>query len=243
MPHDSGRSPAPENLLLRGLPERELSRLRPHLRKYSTNVGEELHCRREDDPDVFFPVESVSSLVVEGSEGVAVEVASVGAEGMVGLPIFVESDAVVFNALTQVPGEGLRMPRKILTRELEAKETFAERLEEYTEVLLLAVGQSSFCATSHSIPRRCARWLLAISDRAPGREVAVTHEFLAQLLGARRATITQAMNDLVRRKLVRNRRGALEVLDRKGLEAVACGCYHVIRSEFATLLSKWKAGG
>ncbi|MDQ2871282.1 MAG: Crp/Fnr family transcriptional regulator [Acidobacteriota bacterium] len=227
------------NLLLRSLPEAEIARLRPHLKVATTRLGEELHCRRDSDPDVFFPVDTVSALVLEGPDGSGVEVASVGHEGMVGLPAFVDSEIVDFKAFTQVAGTGFRMPRRILKRELAANGKFAEHLDEYTEVLLLCVGQSAFCGRKHRQLERCARWLLSIHDRVPRREFAVTQEFLAQMLGVRRATVTEAVQGMKKRGFISTVRGSLRILDPEGLRSIACDCYRSIRSEFDALKREW----
>ncbi len=216
-----------------------MARLRPHLRPYTTVVNEELHCRRDSDPDVFFPVESVSSLIVEGIDGSGVEVATVGTDGMVGLPLFINSEIVDFNAVTQIPGRGFRMPRRTLVRELAAKGTFADHLEEYTEVLLLCIGQSCFCSRMHNQLERSARWLLSFDDRSPHSAFPVTQEFFSQMLGTRRATVSVAVKELKRRKLIVTERRSFRILDREGLESVACECYRSVRAEYDALKRKW----
>ena len=227
------------NLLLESLPRGEFARLAPHLATRRTDLAEELHCRSHSDPDVFFPVNSVSSLVVHGLDGSEVEVATVGSEGMVGLPVFIGSEAIIFEAITQVPGDGLRLSRKILTRELRRRSAFADRLAEYTEAMLLTVGQACFCSRMHGKVERCARWLLSVADRAPGEEFPLTQKFLSWMIGVRRATVTEAARELQRRKLIDYRRGEVRVLDRKGLEAAACECYGHVRAEFDALRRRW----
>jgi CRP-like cAMP-binding protein len=233
---------AHRNLLLGSLSSKDLARLLPHLRPYRTSEGEELHCRSSSDPDVFFPVDAVSSLIVLGADGSCVEVAVVGREGMVGLPVFINSEAVAFDAMTQVTGDGLKMPRRILRREIRRADDFAHRLEEYTETILLAVGQASLCARMHSPVERCARWILAREDRASGGEFRLTQEFLGRMLGLRRATVTMAAASLKRRKLIDYSRGRVRVVSRKGLEQAACECYGHIREEFQALRQEWRQG-
>ncbi len=237
---ESRRRTAPTgNLLLDSLPRGEFARLAPHLKPSRTALLEELHCRSTSDPDVFFPVNSVSSLLVHGLDGSEVEVATVGNEGMVGLPVFIGSEAVVFEAITQVPGEGLRLPRKILTRELRRRSAFNDRLTEYAEAMLLSVGQACLCSRMHGKVERCARWLLSVADRAPGSEFPLTQKFLSWMIGVRRATVTEAARELQRRKLIDYRRGEVRVLDRKGLEAASCECYAHVRAEFDILRRRW----
>ncbi|MCA1579896.1 MAG: Crp/Fnr family transcriptional regulator [Acidobacteria bacterium] len=159
---------------------------------------------------------------------------------MIGLPAFIESETVDFKAFTQISGWGFRMPRRIFERELTAKGIFEERLQEYTEVLLLAVGQSCFCIRMHDQVERCALWLLSVHDRAPRAKLVVTHEFLAQLLGVRRATVSAAVKELKSRNAIEGGRGSVRILDPDSLRAMACDCYSSVRSEFAALKRKWE---
>ncbi len=238
--HREPPRPKTGNLLLESLPRAEFARLLPHLRPYNTKLAEELHCRSDSDPDVFFPVSSVSSVLVHGLDGSEVEVATVGREGVVGLPVFIGSEAVVFEAITQVPGDGLRLPRKILVRELRRKCIFADRFAEYTEALLLSVGQACLCSRMHTPVQRCARWLLSIADRSSKEEFPLTQQFLSWMMGVRRATVTLVARELQRRKLIDYRRGRVRVVDRKGLEEAACDCYAHVRAEFEVLLRRWR---
>ncbi|MEO8431307.1 MAG: Crp/Fnr family transcriptional regulator [Acidobacteriota bacterium] len=231
------------NLLLQSLPSRDFARLEPHLRPYRTSSREELHCRAESDPDVFFPMDSVSSIVVRGLDGGTLEVATVGSEGMIGLPVFIDSEAVAFDAITQVPGEGFRMSCRVLKRELARKAAFADRIVEYTEAVLLSVGQSGLCARMHSQVQRCARWLLTIDDRAARADYPITHDFLGQMLGVRRATITQAIAELKKKRLVQAGKRALRIRDRQGLERVVCECYVQVRTEFDAIRRRWRREG
>src|SRR6202022_2919978 len=204
-----------QNHLLASLPAREFHRIAPHLIPYSTKAGEELHQRTGTSPYVYFPINSVSSLVITLADGSMVEAATVGNEGMVGLPLFVESESVSIQAFTHVPGNGLKRPRSILRAELKRER--AHRLHEYTEALLLFIAQSCACNQMHSQRQRCARWLLLLHDRVGNQRFSLTKEFLAQMLGVRRATVTVAAGDLRRRKLIAYRKGVIQILDRKGL--------------------------
>src|ERR1700674_1114715 len=224
-----------QNHLLAGLPPGEFRRLMPHLLPYSTKSGEEMHQRTGSSPYVYFPINSVSSLVASSGDGLMVECATVGNAGMVGLPLFVESESVSIQAFTHVAGNGLKMPRSILRAELKREAALCHRLHEYTEALLLFIAQSCACNKMHSQKQRCARWLLLIHDRVGDHTFSLTHEFLAQMLGVRRATVTVAAGDLRMKKLIAYRKGVIQILDRKGLEDMACECYKTVGVEFERL--------
>jgi len=225
----------PGNRLLASLPATDLRRIEPHLTEYEMRTGEELHQRAGSSPYVFFPVDSVSSLVVTLADGATVEVATVGHEGMVGLPLFVESERVAMDSFTQVPGRALRMDRRVLRSELRREEALCHRLHEYTEALLLFIAQSASCSQSHGQRERCARWLLHIRDRVDADSFPLTQDFLSQMLGVRRPTVTAVAGELREKGLITYRKGSVRILDRRGLERVACECYDVLRREYRHL--------
>jgi CRP-like cAMP-binding protein len=224
-----------QNHLLASLPPAEFRRIAPHLLPYSTKAGEELHQRTGSSPYVYFPINSVSSLVATLADGSMVEVATVGNEGMVGLPLFVESESVSIQAFTHVAGNGLKMARSVLRAELKREGALCHRLYLYTEALLLFIAQSCACNKVHSQRQRSARWLLLIHDRVGDHTFSLTQEFLAQMLGVRRATGTIAAGDLRAKKLIAYRKGIIQILNRKGLEALACECYKSVAQEFERL--------
>ena len=223
------------NRLLDSLPAADFRRLEPHLAEYAMRTGEELHQRSADSSFVYFPIDSLSSLVINGFDGSTVEVAMVGREGMVGLPVFIEAETVAMDAVTHVPGRALRMERRFLKSELRRREAFASRLAEYTEALLLFISQSAACNQIHGQRERCARWLLHVRDRVGSDEFRLTQDFLAQMLGVRRPTVTAIAGELREKGLIAYRKGSVRVLDARGLERVACDCYGVIRDEYRAL--------
>jgi CRP-like cAMP-binding protein len=223
------------NRLLDSLPASDGRRLEPYLVPYAMHTGEELHQRAGQSPYVFFPIDSVSSLVVSLADGTTIEVASVGHEGMVGLPLFIESETVVMDSFTQVPGRALRMERRVLRAELRREEALCHRLHEYTEALLLFIAQSAACNQAHGQRERCARWLLHVRDRVSSDRFPLTQEFLSQMLGVRRPTVTAVAGELREKGLIDYKKGSVRVVDRRGLEEAACDCYQVIRREHRRL--------
>jgi CRP-like cAMP-binding protein len=176
---------------------------------------------------------SVLSLMADGS---AIEVATIGWEGVVGLPVFLGCGSMAGQAVTQVPGVALRMSAGAFLEEGQHCGALTRRLNRYTQALMTLLAQSSGCNRAHRINQRCARWLLMVHDRVQRDAFPLTHLFLSQMLGVRRASVTEALSDLQRESLITYNRGRIAVHDRPGLEAASCECYGIIRSEFARLL-------
>jgi CRP-like cAMP-binding protein len=227
--------PSTGNLLLDRMSPRELRRLEPYLHPVEMRAGTELHDRFAEDGYVYFPLNSATSLVVTQPDGATVEVATVGREGMVGLPLFVESEAVTIEAFTHVTGDALRLKRSVLRREVARELDLCHRLHEYTEALLLFISQTCLCNSLHTQRQRLARWLLLIHDRVATDDLELTQAFLAGMLGVRRATVTITAGEFRRENLISYRKGRVRILDRKGLEAASCACYDAVRQEFDSM--------
>jgi CRP-like cAMP-binding protein len=189
-------------------------------------------------PHVYFPTDGVVSLVTYLEDGPSVEIATVGREGMVGLSLFLETATIAWRAFGQVPGEALRMRAGSFRDEVERNGAFVRLLKRYTQAMLIQVAQSSACNCAHTIEQRCARWLLQTHDRVGSDEYLLTQEFLAQMLGVRRSSVSQVAGGLQKAGLIRYVRGRITVLNRAGLEATSCECYGFIRGEFERLLGK-----
>ena len=174
---------------------------------------------------VFFPVDSFISLVatVAGSPGV--EVGMVGREGMLGSQLALGVSATPLLAVVQGPGTSLRAGSAAFRRELARSASLRSTIHRYIAILMAQLGTSAVCLRFHEIGPRLARWLLMSRDRAGADTFRMTHEFLAYMLGVRRVGITAAATRLQRVGLIEYRRGLLTVLNRSGLEAMACPCY------------------
>ena len=228
---------ARSNRLLATLPRAALDRMVPDLQLTPLATREMLQKRGKPVDEVLFPVTGVASMVSMGATGDSVEVATIGCEGMVGLPLFLGGDAASVEVFVQVPGEGLRLPATRFKHHLEHEPSLLQTLLRYTQALLTQVAQCSACNVYHTIEARCARWLLQTHDRVKGDKFLLTQEFLGLMLGVRRASVTEVAQALQSRKLIRYARGIIEVLNRKGLEATACDCYQLINSEYERLLA------
>jgi CRP-like cAMP-binding protein len=185
---------------------------------------------------VYFCESAVVSIVNMMSDGTAVETATVGNEGMVGLPLFHGVDRTAAQAFCQIPGDALAMTSAAFRTELRHPGTLGTLLGRYAEAMFTMVAQSSACNRLHPMRERCARWLLTTHDRVGGDEFPLTHHFLAQMLGVRRATVTEAAGSLQDARLIAYRMGTVRILDRPGLETASCECYAIIRAAFGHLL-------
>jgi CRP-like cAMP-binding protein len=228
------------NRVLDALPEDQRMRLSSELELMRFELKEQLQVPGGRIDSVYFPLDSVASLLnlVEDSPG-GVEVATIGNEGLVGLPLswgvrYANPRDLV---QVQVPGEMLRMDAGVFAGEMAAAGSLAAVVHRYTQAFFAQVTQQVACNGLHSIQERCARWLLLTHDRVGRDEFPLTQEFLAQMLGARRPTVTTAAGILSQAGFIHYRRGRLQITDRKGLESASCECYAVVRAVFDQLLT------
>lgn len=236
MSHDAPHQPPGENRLLAALPREDLERLTPHLATVGLAFREKVYTPNEPMPYVYFPVSGVCSVVVGMANGAVVEVATIGNEGMLGLPVFLRSGTVPGEAFCQIDGRYCRLPADALLRETANGGALHDLLQRYTQALIVQIAQSAACNRLHPIEQRCARWLLMTHDRVAGDRFPLTQQFLAQMLGVRRAGVSVAASTLRTADLIRYARGVMTVTDRAGLEDAACECYGVVRREFDRLL-------
>ena len=231
--------PRPNNRLLAALPPSEYKRLQPHLEWMALEFKQVLFEVDVPIAHVYFPEDAVVSILAVMPDGTAVEVATTGREGMVGLPVFLGSGSMSAQAFVQVPGHGWRMSAEALREHGRRTGALRGLLERYTQALFTQVSQGTACNRLHSLEERCARWLLMTQDRVGADTFALTQQFLSQMLGVRRAGVSEVASVLQGEGLIRYSRGRVSILDRQGLEDSACECYGIIRREFARLLEVW----
>ena len=224
------------NRVLANLPAADYRRVRSKLEPILFRQGQRLH--EVDGPisHVYFPRSGVASVVARMHEGGTVEVATIGNEGIVGLAAYLGDGRSPMEVFVQIPGEAVRMEADAFRYEIRAGGALRVGIRRYAQALLTQVGQSAACNRVHPIDERCARWLLMSHDRIVGDEIQLTQEFLAEMLGVRRAGVSRAAGLLKRRKVIDYRRGRIHVLDRKLLEKAACECYAFIRTEHDRLV-------
>jgi CRP-like cAMP-binding protein len=185
---------------------------------------------------IYFPLGAVASELSTMGDGTTVEVATIGKEGMLGVPVLLGGDTISLHMIAQIPGPALAMTRENFERTFNGGGE-APILLRYIQALLTQIAQQSACNRSHVIEKRCARWILMTHDRVQRPEFPLTHEFLAYMLGARRASVSIAASTLAKKKLISYTRGSIHVLNRNRLEKASCECYGVIKREYERLLS------
>jgi CRP-like cAMP-binding protein len=217
------------NRILDRLPGDESSRLLSTAQVVTLPHGQEVYRQDGPMPHVHFPTTGVAGVVIRMEEGKLVEGTTVGNEGMLGLPVFLGTDFHPFSVVSQVPGDAVQVPAAALLQALQPCGTLDRLLRRYTLYRLRCANQAVACNTLHGVEERLSRWLLMAHDRAGKDEFLLTHEFLAELLGVRRQTVSIIAGTLQRAGFITYRRGVLRVLDREGLEAASCECYHAMK--------------
>ena len=234
MPYSNSNSVI--NQLLAALPNQEYQRLVPHLEEVSLTLGQILYQPGEPILHVYFPNRAMVSLVTLLTNGSTTEVGMVGKEGMVGIPVFLGDGMAINQAVVQLEGTAMKMDASILKREFERGGRLQRLLLFYTQTLLNQVSQTAACNRQHRLEQRLARWLLSAQDSISGSELRLTQEFLGNMLGTRRATVTVAAGKLQEAGAIRYYRGKITILNRKLLETLACECYNVVKQECDRLL-------
>jgi CRP-like cAMP-binding protein len=226
----------PSNHLLGAIPKDELDRIRPHLEDVELKFREDIYQSGEPTDCVWFPHIGVISLVTEFMEGDPVEISTIGHEGMVGVQHLLGNHQMPLRAFVQVSGRAARMGAEDFKRAVAENPRFERLLLRYTLALLNQISQAAACNRTHSVEERLARWLLMTQDRVDSPEFPLTQEFLSQMLGVRRPTVSIAAGMLSKAGLIHYSRGQITILNRGELEQASCECYRVITSEFQRLV-------
>jgi CRP-like cAMP-binding protein len=222
------------NRILDSVPAEERARLVAAMEPVHLEMKEVLYKEGGRIDAVYFPVNAVASILNLADDTGGVEVATIGNEGLVGLAV---SWAVMTSnprelVQAQVPGDALRIEAETFAQMVSEPGSFRTLVQHYTQAFFAQISQQVACNGLHSILERCARWLLLTHDRVGTDEFPLTQEFLAQMLGARRPTVTTTAGILSQAGFIRYRRGRLTVTDREGLESASCECYWVVREVF-----------
>jgi CRP-like cAMP-binding protein len=233
----SEASPKAVNRLLAALPDAEYQRLIPHLEHVSLSLKQVLYEVGEPIEYVYFPHQSIVSALSTMEDGSMVEVGLVGNDGIVGIPAALGDNITATTAMVQVPDSAMRMKASLLKSEFQRGGSLQSLLLRYMQAQHAFVSQNAACNRLHYLEGRLARWLLLVCDRVKSNELPLTHEFMSQMLGVRRAGVTEAANMLQQSGLIRYTRGKITILNRQELEAASCECYEIIEGEYARLLS------
>ncbi len=227
---------ARQNCLLASLPEADWQRLRPALEPVPMPLGHVLYESGISLTHAYFPASAVVSLLYVTEDGASTEIAVVGHEGMVGIPLFMGGGSTPSRAVVRSAGTGFRMTGAAIREEFSRSGPVMNALLRYTQALVAQITQVAVCNRHHTVDQQLCRWLLLSLDRLPGNQLVITQELIAHMLGVRREGVTEAALSLQRAGLVSYRRGHVTVLDRPGLEKRSCECYAVIKAEYDRLL-------
>lgn len=229
-----------KNKILAALPEADLSRWLPRLERVHLPQGRVLHESGARAHNVWFPTGAVVALLNSTDDGCVSQVATVGHEGLVGIPHFLGGDASPGHAVVLFAGDGLRMDSCAIDDEFERGGAALSVLLQYGQTLVTQIAQTAMCNRHHGLEQQLCRWLLMACERLPTPELAVTQELIGLMLGVRRGSVTEHAMRLQREGVIRYRRGHITVVDRKGLEERVCGCYRVVKAESDRLSARWR---
>jgi len=225
-----------ENRLLAALPAAEWARWMPHLEPVDMPLGKVLYESGSKLSHVYFPTTSIVSLLYVMEDGASAEIAVVGFEGIVGISLFMGGETTPSRAVVQSAGHGFRLSAALMMQEFNRAGPVMHLLLRYTQALITQMAQTAVCNRHHSLDQQLCRWLLLSLDRLHSNELVMTQELIANMLGVRREGVTEAAGHLQDAGLIRYRRGRITVLDRDMLEARACECYAVVKTEYDRLL-------
>jgi CRP-like cAMP-binding protein len=225
-----------DNRLLARLPLDEYERLLPHLGRINFALGEVIYESGGRQSYIYFPTTAIISLLYLMENGSSAEMGVAGNDGLVGVALFMGGDTVPNRAVVQSAGAAFRMKTKVLQDEFARGGTFQRLLLRYTQALMTQMSQTAVCNRLHTVEQQLCRWLLLSRDRLNTDELVMTQELIANMLGVRREGVTHAAGRLQEQGLISYVRGRITILDRRGLEAVVCECYRVVRDEYDRLL-------
>jgi CRP-like cAMP-binding protein len=226
------------NRLLAALPQNEYRRILSACKPSELTFADVLSEPGARIRHVYFPTEGFVSLSAPVDGRTSLEVGLIGSEGMLGIPLVLGIDTSPLRATVRGSGAALRMDALSFHRELAHSAALQRNLNRYLYALMAQFAQTVACTRFHPLLERLARWLLMTHDRAHLQTFRLTHEFLAEMLGVRRVGVTKAAGVMQRGKLISYRRGQITILNRKGLEAASCGCYHAMRKTYNDMLGR-----
>lgn len=237
MPANLETNQPAENRLLAALPRAEYERLRPKLEPVSLTLGEVIYEFGGQLHYVYFPINSIVSLLYTMENGTSAEMGLTGHDGVVGIALFMGGDTMPNRAVVQSAGTAWRMKAKALQDEFALGGKFQQLLLRYTQALITQISQTAVCNRLHSVDQQLCRWLLLSHDRVDSNQLIMTQELIADMLGVRREGVTVAAGRLQDAGAISYVRGRITILDRQKLEATVCECYRVVKDEFDRLLS------
>jgi CRP-like cAMP-binding protein len=226
-----------ENHILDALPAEERERLFAHLTLVEMPLGMVLYESGEVLRHIYFPTDSIVSLLYVMKDGASAEIAIVGNEGAIGVSLFMGGETTPSRAIVQSAGHAYRLTGRRLKDEFERHGQLLHVLLRYTQSLITQMAQTAVCNRHHTVDQQLCRWLLLSLDRLPSSRLNMTQELIANMLGVRREGVTGAAGKLQKLGVIRYSRGHITVLDRPKLERLSCECYGVVKTETDRLLT------
>src|SRR5215208_465199 len=220
------------NRILAGLPREQFARLVPHLSTVHLERDEVLYITGDQIRYVYFPISGLMSLLATTETGSTVEVAMVGNEGIIGLPVILKNKMIPYEVTVQTETEAFRIKAEDLQEEFDKCEALHELILRYLNVLIAEIAQSALCHRFHTVEEALGRWLLMAQDRLNTDSLKLTQEIISHALGVPRTGVTMAAGALQTAGLIRYSRGKIMIVDRRELEAKSCECYCIIQHEF-----------
>ena len=230
--------PARRNYLLASLKDGEFERVVKKMEPVSLPLGEVLYESGSVMNYAYFPTTAIVSMLYIMENGGTAEIGIVGNDGVLGMALFLGGNTTTSRAVIQSSGEAYRIKPEDLRDEFKKGERFQDLLLRYTQVIVTQISQTAVCNRLHAVEKQLCRWLLLSHDRLQDDNLVMTHDLISNMLGVRREGITLAAKKLAAKKLIRNTRGTITVLDRPGLEKAACECYEIVNTEYNRLLGR-----
>jgi CRP-like cAMP-binding protein len=230
------KSQPQQNHILDALPQAARERLFPHLELVTLPLGKALYESGDALRHIYFPTDSIVSLLYVLKDGDSAEIAVVGNDGAIGVALFMGGETTTNRAIVQSAGVAYQLTGARLKEEFERHGELLQVLLRYTQALITQMAQTAVCNRHHSVEQQLCRWLLLSLDRLPSNKVTMTQELIANMLGVRREGVTEAAGKLQKRGVINYRRGRIDVLDRARLERLSCECYAVVKQETDRLL-------
>jgi CRP-like cAMP-binding protein len=225
-----------QNHILDALPKAERERIFPHLKLVSLPLGLVLYEAGDALRHIYFPTDSIVSLLYVLEDGASAEICVVGNDGVIGVALFMGGETTTSRAIVQSGGSAYRLTGRRLRQEFERQGETMHILLRYTQALITQMAQTAVCNRHHTVDQQLCRWLLLSLDRLPDNQLAMTQELIANMLGVRREGVTDAAGKLQKLGIITYKRGLITVLDRPRLEQLSCECYSVVKKETDRLL-------
>jgi CRP-like cAMP-binding protein len=238
MPAAANSNDELKNYLLAALPENEFARVKSKLEPIRFKLGEVLYESGDKMDYAYFPTTAIISMLYVMENGATAEIGVVGNDGLIGNALFMGGDTTTSRAIIQSAGAAFRMKANDVKTEFALGGVFQNLLLRYTQALLTQISQTAVCNRLHAVEQQLCRWLLLSHDRLNSDTLVMTHDLISNMLGVRREGVTLAAQKLAKRKLIKNVRGTITVVDRQGLEEAVCECYKVVNNEYNRLLGR-----